>query len=217
MRFILTVLVVLGLIGFFATAGKNGPSSASSTQASVTVPVQDVSPYIERLGDSIVALTSFNAADFAGSVSTIGLALALFDTLAKLLDEGHGMTMSEETAKKRAEFVKLLKQKQKNSLPVLRDKCGPAMREFLWEHDVKARTIGAGYRTAELTGGLFAANRNIKDTQSTLYPTLMKLRFTRSQYRWFEGADEFTYYTLSPPSDDAVVIFFDNGSFREIN
>lgn len=217
MRFVFGVLLLLIVVGFFASAGKSPPSSSAVTPTSAAAAnVVAAAPYGERLAEAQEALDGFKAADFTASVERIALATGLFNSWASLLDESHGMSMSDETASRRNELARALKKTQKVALPILRDKYGPAVRKFLWENDVTARTIGTGFRTIELVGGLFAANRNIKTTNETLYPILMRLRFTRSQYRCFEGADEYTYYKLSPPADDAIAVFFDSGTFREI-
>lgn len=213
MRFIIGALLVLMVIGFFAGSGKS-PSPASST-ASVA-PVDVATPYSDRLAEAMATLSDFDVSSYTGSVEMIGLATGMFDVWAALLDDGHGMSMGEETARQRARFAAALKNTQKAALPTLRDKYGPALRKLLWEDDISARTIGAGFRTIDMVGGLFAANRNIKKTNDTLYPILMRLRFTQAQYRWFAGASEYTYYKLSPPADDVLAVFFESGGFREI-
>lgn len=215
MRFILGALLLLMVVGFFAGAGKTPPSS--DTSSAETTPVVSIAPYGERLASSMDVLSGFEVASYTGSVEMIGLAIGLFDVWAGLLDEGHGMSMSDETARQRDLFAAALRKTQKVALPALRDKYGPALRKLLWEDDISARTVGAGFRTIDLVGGLFAANRNIKKVNETIYPVLMRLRFTRSQYRWFEGASEYTYYNLTPPADDVVAVFSDGGTFREID
>lgn len=213
MRFIIGVVLLLVVVGFFSGLGKHSPSSTSRATAAAPV---EVAPYADRLSESMQALSDFDAASLSSSVETIGLAVALFNVWAQLIEEGNGMTMSDETAAMRREFADALKRAQRTALPLLRDKYGPALRELLWEDDITARTIGSGFRTIDLVGALFAANRNIKASNDSLYPALMRLRFTRAQYRWFSGADEYTYFELSPPPDDGIAVFADNGTFRTI-
>lgn len=100
----------------------------------------------------------------------------------------------------RAALAKL----QKNRLPKLRKAYGEALNNKLWEDDIEVRPGNAGYRTLNLYGGIFTANRNIKDFQAQLQEQLQKLRFSQTRYRWYDGADEFTYYDLTPPKDSEL-------------
>lgn len=88
------------------------------------------------------------------------------------------------------------------------------MRQQLWEADGSARTIGAGYRTVEFVSVAFARNANIKQIHTEIYENLLLLRFTRAQYKWFEQASEYSYYTLEPPKDTDLVKWESRGRFR---
>lgn len=168
MRLIVSILVIVLLVGFFVTANeRSAPQRSAAPEGGQKVTAAAVAPYSQRLSDAKDVLAGFRPLDFTESVSSIGIALALLDSWAALLDEGSGMTMSGDTKKVRAEFVDLLRRTQSSALPVLRDKYGPAARKFLWESDVSAKTTGMGFRTIDFVGAAFAANRNIKTTQET--------------------------------------------------
>lgn len=210
--FHLRFVSVVVLVGLFVGQGKSTKQAPAETIDAATI--QPAAPYGDRLKDALELVDIFETPSSVTSVEQIGLVLGLFNNWASLLDESHGMTMSEDTQAKRKALFEKLSAVQKAALPVLRDKYGPLVRERLWENDITARTIGSGYRTIDLVGALFAANRNIAKVNDTLYPTLIRLRFTRSQYRWFDGADKYTYYQIVPPKDGDIAIFFDNGTFR---
>lgn len=125
------------------------------------------------------------------------------------LAEAPGTTDEEKSA--RADLLAVISKKQKQNLPKIRDAYGPILRQLLWEDDITAKTVGDGFRTVELVGALFAANRNIQTAQETIHETLLKLRFTQARYRWYREADEFTYYKLEPPKDGDVVIWSGTG------
>jgi hypothetical protein len=91
------------------------------------------------------------------------------------------------------------------------------MRNALWEADGSSRTIGAGYRTVEFVSGAFAANANIKKIHLDFRETLLKLRFTRVQYKWYKQASEYTYFTLEPPKDTDIVKWESNGRFTTLD
>jgi hypothetical protein len=45
----------------------------------------------------------------------------------------------------------------------------------------------------------------------------MMLRFTRAQYKWFERASDFSYYTLEVPKDSDVVKWESGGRYRVLD
>lgn len=135
------------------------------------------------------------------------LAVAMMQVWAELVAEQDTSTLAPEALKARTTLYSALSVVQKRMFPRLRDDYGPVVRQRLWEHDGKARTIGTGFRTVEFVAGAFAANRNIKSMQESLYPTLMQLRFTRAQYKWFDHAAELTYYTIDPPADETIAVW----------
>lgn len=65
----------------------------------------------------------------------------------------------------------------------------------LWEHDIKVKTLNGG-KTIEFVGGIFAANKNIKDFQEKVYGNLVAYGYTRSQYKWIEHDTEYTYFDI---------------------
>jgi hypothetical protein len=74
-------------------------------------------------------------------------------------------------------------------------------------------TFGPGYRTIEFISAAFAANRNIKQIHEQFYPTLMKFRFVRAQYKWLDANVEYSYYDFVPPKDGDIVTWSKDTSF----
>ena len=70
--------------------------------------------------------------------------------------------------------------------------------------DVKV--FGSGNSTIELSGAVFATNKNIKDTQTAIQDMLKKLRFDKANYKWFNGADEYNYYAIESSKDNEISI-----------
>lgn len=167
--------------------------------------------YVDRLSTEIEIVKAFNARDFSGDAKTVVLGAAALDAFASSYQEGKQYELTEEQEALRQSFKKVVSQKQRESFPILRDAYGPALRSALWEADGKAKTFGAGYRTIEIINAAFAANRNIKAIHEEMYPTLMKLRFTRAQYKWLDADVEYSYYAMNPPKDDELVTWTRNG------
>ncbi len=173
--------------------------------------------YLEQLDRELASLPGVSASKFTDSVSEINMGLVLIGTWNLLYENGDSLNLDAEGQKKRQRFKELLVRKQAEMFPVLRDAYGPAMRSQLWEADGSARTLGAGYRTVEFVSAAFARNANIKQIHAEMFENLLMLRFTRAQYKWFDQASEFSYYTLEPPKDTDLVTWGSGARFQLLN
>ncbi|MBP1637321.1 MAG: hypothetical protein H6Q18_110 [Bacteroidetes bacterium] len=80
----------------------------------------------------------------------------------------------------------------------------PAYRKYfaknlaasLWERDIYVTSSGNGNTIINITGGIFAANKNIQDFQNIIQADVNHFGFKQVRYRWYKGADEFTYYNI---------------------
>jgi hypothetical protein len=160
--------------------------------------------YVELVESQIAIVRELSAQEFTDSIDTIASYLFLINGWAQLIEEGRDFELTPEQEQVRQELLQTLSRNQVAVFPVVRDAYGPLLRQRLWEHDGHASTIGAGYRRIEIVNALFAANRNIADFHETVRDTLLELRFTRVDYKWFREDREFSYYTLEPPSDGTV-------------
>lgn len=172
-----------------------------------------VTAYIEQLDREIAAIPRVQASKYTEDVTTINTGLLLIGAWSLLYEEGGNLDLNDEARQKRQQFQQLLVRKQTEMLPTMRDAYGPAMRQQLWEADGSARTIGAGYRTVEFVSAAFARNANIQQIHLEIRENLMMLRFTRAQYKWFERASDFSYYTLEVPRDSDIVKWESNGRY----
>lgn len=77
--------------------------------------------------------------------------------------------------------------------PKLRKRYIKTLGDKLWEDDIKVKGNG---KTITFIGGVFAANRNIKDFEDKIEDTLKKLGFKRVIYKWVDADVEYTYYDL---------------------
>ena len=83
---------------------------------------------------------------------------------------------------------------------------GKLVGKTLWEHDVDVTISGSGNSIIEFSGGVFAANKNIKDAQTAIQDMLKQLRFDKANYRWYSGADEYDYYSIESKKDNEISI-----------
>ena len=211
MGFIKTVFAIIGaavIIAIVATAclGQSAPSSTAA-RAGQSAPELTVDTYMELVAAEIDMIESMNIENFSSSNTGISGAVQIFEEAAKSYNTGARFELTEDQQAHRARLKEALIKWQKAAFPVLRDAYGPVMRSALWEANGSAKTIGAGYRTIEFVAPDFAANRNIAKFQEEIQPVLIRLRFTKVSYRWYDEASEYQYYTLKPPADDEVVIW----------
>lgn len=143
---------------------------------------------------------------FRGSVENLQTELVVFSAWKGIINNAE-----DEDNEEIRKLAKTLRNKvvafQKKEFPILRKEYGKLLADVLWESDVEVRVKGARNTVLELTGGMFAANRNIKTTQETLEKQLKMFRFKRTEYKWIEYDEEYTYYTLSA-ADDATLVTF---------
>lgn len=177
----------------------------------------EVDQYLEQLDRELASMPGVSASKYTGTVDEINIGLILIGTWNLVYEKGASLSLDPDGQKKRQRFKEMLKRKQAEMFPVLRDAYGPAMRTQLWEADGSARTFGAGYRTVEFVSAAFAANANIKKIHTQIQEQLLMLRFSRAQYKWFAQASEFSYYTMEPPKDTDLGKWEAGGRFRVMN
>lgn len=221
-RRLLHALVAFGVL--IGAVSINGPTSeelavsaAQKAKVDAVTAENTLIDYQDRLETQLNLISGFAAKDFTSGVKSIMLGVEVLNAAVAVYAEGKSLDLSEDAKQLREKLKKALASKQATALPIFRDAYGPAMREVLWEADGKARTFGGGFRTIELINVAFAANKNIKAAHTELLPALMRLRFTRAQYKWVDADVEYQFYTISPPKDAALVQWKDNGTFTPVD
>lgn len=162
-------------------------------------------PLKTKLQNSIKSLeTDDDLAKNVQSVDGIVIVLALYKSYYITIKEGRESKVQEEK-----DLAKQLENKvstsQIQNFPKLRASYYKLIQDKLWEHDVTVGIGGKRNTILNFTAGYFAANKNIKDTQEALHEMLVNLRFKQTNYRWYKGEDEYTYYTIESPKDSEVI------------
>jgi hypothetical protein len=136
---------------------------------------------------------------------------ALDFTVAVALFKSYAITIKEAKTNKDKEvqyLISVLEKKvvksQIKNFPKLRKAYCEFLKEKLWEHDVYVNISGNNFQKLSFTGSYFATNKNIKNTQETLSEMLQYLHFKQTQYRWYKGQDEFTYYDIASDNDNEI-------------
>lgn len=165
---------------------------------------KELEDFKNQLKREIEVFKTFDGNKYRGDVSAIQTELVIFAAWA---GEIRRAEYSSDIEVRR--LGKTLKAKvinlQKSEFPKLRKAYGAILKEKLWVENINVKTIGTGYTILEFEGGVFASNKNIQDTQETFRDMLNQLRFKRTNYKWYEYDDEYTYYSMKTGKDSDLV------------
>ena len=155
---------------------------------------------LNKINDAISWVKSFKPEDWIGgaqSVLTAALKLNEFSALAEMMAESEVASIKKAASQLSKQVIS---GRQKN-FPALRKKWAKFADEKMWESNIDVKTLGGRSTTLELVGGTFASNANIGEAQRSISDAVTLLRFKRVNYRWYDGADEYQYYTIESPAD----------------
>lgn len=135
--------------------------------------------------------------------------LSLFRSLAEALNNAR-LGKADLSANDTSYFKGIerrLSSLQQRTLPGLRLAFKKQAAQLLWEYDVYVSVSGSNNSNIEFASGMFASNANIKAAQEQLGDILTEMRFKQTRFKWYKGADEFTYYKLETPPDTQLAMF----------
>ncbi|MBK5721387.1 hypothetical protein JGH11_10930, partial [Dysgonomonas sp. Marseille-P4677] len=93
-------------------------------------------------------------------------------------------------------IVKTSKSTLNKVLPSYRKSFAKNLANSLWEQDIYVTSSGSQNTILNFTGGIFASNKNIADMQTIMESDARHFGFKQIQYRWYKGANEYTFYDL---------------------
>lgn len=143
---------------------------------------------------------------YRGSVDALQMELVLFGTWADIIKKGEKSDDSEIQKLAKQLRLKVINY-QIREFPKLRKGYANVVAKKMWENDIEVYANGPKNTYINFTGGLFAANKNKKDFQEQVHEVLKMFRFNQSRYRWYDGADEYTYWTIYEGQDSDLVSF----------
>jgi len=208
-------LVVFGaLAAGSADSGSSPASTSTSTTTSASpaaAPPQTKAEYVQQVDRELESLKTFDGGKYRSSKDEILIETALFGAWAQLIRaaDGYSLTLSERSRVLR--LKQRVSQVQIREFPRMRAAWTRILADAVWEHDMTVTAGGEANRTLRLTSVVFASNGNIAEIQRTVHDPLELLRFKRVEYRWYRGADEYTYYRVETPPDGAVRQISGNG------
>ena len=156
----------------------------------------------DRLNSQIKDIT--DGIDYSGmktSTDMLMVEVGKFSSWWQLIDEA-----KEFDDKEIQSLASTLKRKviyeQQKEFPKLRKAYADLLDKKLWEKDIDVSASGKGYKTLNITGYQFAANKNIKDFEDAIYDMINALRFNKVTYKSFKGQSEYQYYHYDDMPND---------------
>jgi len=206
-------IILVGMIG--ADMDKDKKASTSSPANTVTEQASSTQSPSNLAGDMDLKTKLINniksldgGDDFTKNEMTSAthfqIVVAVFMAYGSIIKEGKQST-DDEVLKLTTELEKKTIASQIKNFPKIRRAYYEFVMKNLWESDIDVDLSGSGNTILEFTGGSFATNKNIKITQETLREMLTMLRFKQTQYRWYEGEDEYTYYKMETLKDSEIL------------
>lgn len=206
----ITVTVLIGLIviaqfGENTETSTNNSATADSTEIGTEKPALSKTDSLKQQLEREIASFKkpFDNSTYKNSVEGLQMEVVLFSVWATIINEGESSTdktVNELAADLKKKVVAL----QIKEFPQMRKNYGKVAADKLWENDIYVSTQGAKHETMNLTSGIFASNKGIAETQRTLIDVMTQFRFKEVRYRWYKGADEFTYYKVESPKDNEI-------------
>lgn len=138
------------------------------------------------------------------SATAFQITAAIYKAYASTIQEGKQST-DKEVLKLTSDLEKKVIASQVKNFPKIRKAYYQFIKQKLWENDVYVDISGSDNTVLKFTGAYFAANKNIKTTQETVFEMLTLLRFKQTQYTWYKGQDEYTYFKLETAKDTEIV------------
>lgn len=159
----------------------------------------------EELQKEIDGLDAFDNSAYRGSVLALQIELALFSTLADMVNQ-HKDDPNEEIQALALQLERKVSALQVREFPLIRKDYVSVLAKEMWENNVDVESLGGNYKTIILTSGIFANNKNKADAQRLIQESLELFRFNQSRYKWYEYDDEYTYYDMESLADSEVVV-----------
>lgn len=195
-------LVVFVFVGLIWVCNKNDESDEIKTNeisSTEPAPVLKQDPY----ADSMVNTAPIRAV--MSDTYTRAKERVAFAFIAAEADElnaaGNALWYvkdKNQAEKLRSQLIKF----QKQEFPLLRAQYIKASADRMWEENVKVKSYEERHTDITFVGGSFANHAVIKKSEEAIEDMLIKLRFKKVTWKWYDYDDEPTTYSLNSKNDD---------------
>ncbi len=134
----------------------------------------------------------FDNSSYRGNKDSLMLELVLFGAWAKLVNE-HKNNPDQGVKAMAQELEKKVSALQVKEFPLMRKAYGDIVANGVWESNIDVSVFGPANKTMELTAGIFANNKNVKDAHAALGDAFTLYRFNRVNYKWYKYDSQYNY------------------------
>lgn len=184
--------IVFSLVILLFGSCRSNIESKNTDEVAIDPIIEDSLKKVSIFNDAIASIKQVNENKFAtldefkkwASISR----LAINTSIDSIVEAGNKLQKDLASA-------------QNKRLPDLRLLYASNLSDDLWKSDIEVRSSGKRNTTITFIGGIFASNSNIADFESSLKHTLHDLRFKKTRYEWYEGADATSFEFISVDPD----------------
>lgn len=191
------LLIVLGILA--PDTKKVEATTVAETNKDSSIAAEAITiPFSKTFATNYESLNN----DLPGSNDPTGIAInvGVLNAYSQMLQEATTST-NEDVQKLKPKFKSRLIERQTKLFPILRKQWADNLKDALWKEDIYVTLEGPSNNILNITGGVYAANKNIQATQETIIEMMRLLRFKEVRYRWYKNASEFTYYKTEAIKD----------------
>lgn len=197
--------IVVGIFVFIAFGSGEDEKSTRSFSETNEIKPQTPKELKEQLKLELASYDKpFDVQQYRGTVTALQLEVVQFALIAGIVNKGL-KSDDKETNQLASKLKSKVVARQIKEFPKMRYDYGKSAAEKMWENNIYISTSGPKNSILNLTGALFANNKNIADTQKLLADILTNFRFKEVRYRWYRGEEEFTYYKVETSKDNKLV------------
>jgi len=193
-----------------APTAKNTPPAVTTLQ--VITKKDKANALAKRIAGTQSSVTDFKVSQYTSDLASVDTALDQFDSWAAFIGKGIDFPLTEAASNELKMLYNKVERLQKKSLPVLRDRYGPALRaDFAQQQqNISAMTIGRGFKTLVFTSVEFKDEQIVSDLHLAKQSTLLKMRFNKVIYRAKKGDRNQTVKELGNHADNTIIQWASN-------
>jgi hypothetical protein len=197
-------IILLWIVIIVILGEQNNTTNTNNNINQRIYTVEDFKKQLQREIESIKKYSPDNYKQYKNDTMQLGLELGLFSAWAKMVNQSK-VNDNQEIKDLGQELKRGVSQIQIKEFPLMREAYAEYIGKIMWENNIDVETYGDLHENLTLIAGMFANNKNIKDTNLVIKDLLIQLRFDRINYKWIRDAHEYTYFNLESPKDADVI------------
>lgn len=192
--------LILFIIGLFSSSKKDSTKNMNNTKTETT---HDINIENKNLHSRIQnEIKSFEKPFDRGNIGFKGL-LNMIDEYREIVLKGENSDVDSIVELSKSLKPHVIKF-QTTYFPVIRREYATEMNKKMWEFDVEVKFSGKGNKNLTYVGGMFAANKNIKEAYERMREDLLRMRFKEVNFKWIPSASEWDYYKIESKKDNEL-------------